>query len=208
MKPCVIKQPAGIGDIFFCQKIAHYMVHHGYDVIWPLRPDIEWIGDYIKGYGIEFPTTEDDFVMKDIYDKSMGYVIQDTGAFISTATADITNNDGKTMSSKYSMLGMEYDDWSKYFLFQRNLDKENDLYYNVLGLDDNSEFAFISNLYNTDIRDSKFISKDQFDIPVVELMIIDGFTLFDWCKVLEKANLIYTVTVSYTHLTLPTTPYV
>ena len=60
------------------------MVQHGYDVIWPLRPDIEWIGDYIKGYGIEFPTTEDDFVMKDIYDKSMGYVIQDTGAFIST----------------------------------------------------------------------------------------------------------------------------
>ena len=52
MKPCIIKQPAGIGDVFFCQKIAHYMVHHGFDVIWPLRPDIAWIGDYIKGYGI------------------------------------------------------------------------------------------------------------------------------------------------------------
>ena len=33
MKPCLIKQPAGIGDIFFCQKIARYMMHHGYDVI-------------------------------------------------------------------------------------------------------------------------------------------------------------------------------
>ena len=48
MKPCLIKQPAGIGDIFFCQKIARYMMHHGYDVIWPVLPSISWIKDYIK----------------------------------------------------------------------------------------------------------------------------------------------------------------
>ena len=31
-------------------------------------------------------------------------------------------------------------------------------------------------------------------------MIIDGFTLFDWCKVLEKANLIYTVNTAINYL--------
>ena len=116
MKPCIIKQPAGIGDVFFCQKIAHYMVHHGFDVILPLRPDIALIGDYIKGYGISFPTTEDDFPGKDIYDKAAGYVIEDKGAFISPATADLTHNDGKTMSSKLTMLGMDHEDWRDYFL--------------------------------------------------------------------------------------------
>ena len=105
MKPCVIKQPAGIGDIFFCQKIARYMAHHGYQIIWPLKPEIAWIGDYIKG--ILFCTTEDEFPMKDIYDQATGYVIEDTGAFISTATADITHNDSRIMSSKYTMLGMD-----------------------------------------------------------------------------------------------------
>ena len=45
MKPCLIKQPAGIGDIFFCQKIARYMAYHGYQIIWPLSPDIIWIKD-------------------------------------------------------------------------------------------------------------------------------------------------------------------
>ena len=143
MKPCIIKQPAGIGDVFFCQKIAHYMVHHGFDVIWPLRPDIAWIGDYIKGYGISFPTLEDDFPGKDIYDTAAGWVIEDKGAFICPATADLTHNDGKTMSSKLTMLGMEYEDWRDYFLFKRNLDKEDDLYYNVLGLKDDSEYVFI-----------------------------------------------------------------
>ena len=57
MKPCLIKQPAGIGDIFFCQKIARYMMYHGYDVIWPVLPSISWIKDYIKD--IDFPTVED-----------------------------------------------------------------------------------------------------------------------------------------------------
>ena len=96
MKPCLIKQPAGIGDIFFCQKIARYMMHHGYQVIWPVLPSIHWIKDYIKD--IYFPTVDDEFPMKEIYDQGAGYVIEDGGAFISTATADMTHNDGKIMN--------------------------------------------------------------------------------------------------------------
>ena len=198
MKPCLIKQPAGIGDIFFCQKIARYMMHHGYDVIWPVLPSISWIKDYIKD--IDFPTVEDEFPMKEIYDQGAGYAIEKNGAFISTATADMTHNDGKIMTSKYSMLGMDCEGWQDCFLFERNLDKENDLYYNILGLKDDSEYVFVSNLYNTEVRDSKFISHEQFDIPVVELRVVDGFTIFDWSKVLEKAKKIYTVNTAINYL--------
>ena len=198
MKPCLIKQPAGIGDIFFCQKIARYMMHHGYDVIWPVLPSISWIKDYIKD--IDFPPVEDEFPMKEVYEQGAGYVIEKNGAFISTATADMTHNDGKIMTSKYSMLGMDWEGWQDCFLFERNLDKENDLYYNILGLKDDSEYVFVSNLYNTEIRDSKFIPHEQFDIPVVELKIVDGFTLFDWSKVLEKAKKIYTVNTAINYL--------
>lgn len=198
MKPCLIKQPAGIGDIFFCQKIARVMMQNRYQIIWPLRPDIHWIKDYIKD--IYFPTTEDDFIGKEVYERGAGAVIEDGGAFISTATADLTHNDGKIMSSKYSMLGLDYTDWKDYFKFERNFDKENDLYYNVLGLKDDSEFVFINNLYNTDIRDSELLSSENYDLPVVELKIIDGFTLFDWCKVLEKAKSVFTINTSINYL--------
>ena len=58
MKICLIKQPAGIGDVFFCQKIARYMMHHGYQVVWPLMPSISWIKDYIKVIDLE--TSYDD----------------------------------------------------------------------------------------------------------------------------------------------------
>jgi hypothetical protein len=198
MKICLIKQPAGIGDIFFCQKIAKAMIIQGYQIVWPLRPDIVWIRDYIKD--IYFPSVDDSFPGKDIFDNAAGYIIEENGAFISTATADITHNDGKIMSSKYSMIGLDYDDWQDYFKFDRNLDKENELYYNVLGLTDNTEFVLINNLYNTDIKNSNLFSKNNFDLPVVELKILDGFTLFDWCKIIEKAKKIYTINTSINYI--------
>lgn len=198
MKICLIKQPAGIGDVFFCQKIARIMMQNMYQVVWPLRDDITWIREYIPD--IYFPSVEDLFPGEDIFEKGAGFVIEDNGAFISTATADMTHNDGRIMSSKYSMLGIDYSDWKDYFKFERNLDKENELYYNVLNLTDDSEFVFINNLYNTDIRDSKLLSKEQFNLQVVELKIIDGFTLFDWCKVLEKAKKIYTINTSINYI--------
>lgn len=174
------------------------MMQNRYQIVWPLRKDIAWIRDYIKD--IYFPSVEDTFPGKDIFDMGAGCVIEENGAFISTATADITHNDGKIMSSKYSMLGLDYSDWQDYFKFERNLDKEDELYYNVLGLKDDSEFVFINNLYNTDIRDSNLLSKEQFQMPVVELKILDGFTLFDWCKVLERAKKIYTINTSINYI--------
>ena len=198
MKPCLIKQPAGIGDVFFCQKIARIMMQHGYKVIWPLRPDIHWIQRYIKD--IWFPMTTDEFPMKDIYFRGSGAVVEEGGAFISPATADMTHNDGKIMSSKYSMVGLDHSDWKEYFKFERNFAKEDDLYYNVLGLKDDSEFVFINNLYNTDVRDSELLSPENYDLPVVELKIIEGFTLFDWCKVLEKAKSVFTINTSINYL--------
>jgi hypothetical protein len=43
-------------------------------------------------------------------------------------------------------------------------------------------------------------SPEQFDLPVVELKIIDGFTLFDWIKVLEKAKKIHTINTSINYI--------
>ena len=175
MKPCLIKQPAGIGDVFFCQKIARIMMQHGYKIIWPLRPDIHWIQRYIKD--IWFPMTTDEFPMKDIFFRGAGAVVEETGAFISPATADMTHNDGKIMSSKYSMVGLDHSDWKDYFKFERNTKKEDELYYDILGLKDDSEFVFINNLYNTDIRDCELLSPENYDLPAVELKIIEGTLL-------------------------------
>ena len=198
MKPCVIKQPAGIGDVFFCQKIARVMIENGFQVIWPLRTDIVWIRDYIKD--IHFPTVEDNFPGKDIFDSAAGYVIEETGAFVSLATANMTHNDGNNMRSKYTMLGIDYSDWKDYFIFERNIEKENELYYNVLGLTDDSEYVYVNSYYNTDNYSTDIFFDKEFDYPIIENQILDGFTVFDWCKVFENAKEIHSTPTSICYL--------
>ncbi|WP_411028743.1 hypothetical protein, partial [Salmonella sp. s59944] len=66
-----IRQPAGIGDIFFTQKIAKYYISNGYNVIWPVIPQFNFIKDYIKIENLTFIDEREDFLYKNIY--SQGY---------------------------------------------------------------------------------------------------------------------------------------
>ena len=50
------------------------------------------------------------------------------------------------MESKYHMIHASDHDWFDYFTFNRNLEKEKDLYYNVLGLTDDSQYVFLNNM--------------------------------------------------------------
>ena len=43
MKIALIKQPIGIGDVFYLQKFAHVIKSRGYEILWPFRDDVIWI---------------------------------------------------------------------------------------------------------------------------------------------------------------------
>ena len=62
-----------------------------------------------------------------------------------------------------------------------------------MGLKDDSEYSYVNDLVHTDIRNTNRLSGKEYDYPVVENRIVDGFTLFDWTKVLENAKEIHTV---------------
>ena len=49
-KICLVRQPAGIGDIFFTQKIAKHFIAQGYDVLWPVIEQFSFIKDYINDF--------------------------------------------------------------------------------------------------------------------------------------------------------------
>ena len=69
-KTCLIYQPAGIGDIFYCQAIAKHYVKSGYQVIYPLKSNITYLKDYLKYDGITFMDEASDFPYKDRYNVS------------------------------------------------------------------------------------------------------------------------------------------
>jgi len=197
-KVALIRQPAGLGDILFGQKIAHKIMDIGYDVIWPVFPVFSWIGDYIKT-GVQFPNVVNDFHCKNIYDIKK-LIKTDEFIYLPLDTAGKWFKEDSVMECKYKMAGLKSDDWADYLHITRNIEKENELFYNVLGLKDNEEYIFVNKNYNTHpLMICKYIP-EKFESKVIEMGVKDGYSLFDWYKVLENAKEIHTVETSLNYL--------
>ena len=70
MKTVLIKQPAGIGDILFCQKIAKVIQENTEykSVVWPVAPVYSYLEEYMGDDDLHFPVNTDDFPFKEVYD--------------------------------------------------------------------------------------------------------------------------------------------
>ena len=177
----------------------------GYHVIWPLKNEILWIKDYISD--IQFCSIDDNFPGKEYYGQDV--IIQSPQfVYLGIMKAHLWGNDYgiddenscAVMQSKYDLMNLDWNKWSEGFKFNRNIDKENDLYYNVFGLNDSSNYVFVNRYANTENRRNDKVIFPDFDIPVIESEILEGFTLFDWCKVIENAKEIHTVHTSINYL--------
>jgi hypothetical protein len=197
-KICVIKQPAGLGDIFSLQKVCRYYTSAGYDVIYPVLPQLLYIKDYIQYEGLNFISTEDDFHLKQLYLTNHNIPVEIDGTHYLPFEHASQNVSGCVIRAKYKLIGLDWEDWSDYFYFERNYKKENELYYDVLKLNDTSEYNFVNNIFGT--RPGSFIKREvrSFNnLPDIIVDYIKDFTIFDWCKVIENANNIYTVDTSF-----------
>jgi len=200
----LINQPAGIGDIFFCQKIA-YALHETYnvDIIWPVISEFSWIKEYIKVPFIYFVDWNDNFEGKDILiNNNLSHIFTLNNYLIIPLNKADWNYPGiSVMDAKYKLVNLDFNDWSDYFNFKRNIDKENELYYNILGLKDNSEYIFVNRQFASppETQICKYIDLNKFSY-YIEMKYINNFTIFDWCKVIENAKEIHTVETSINYI--------
>ena len=194
MKPCIIKQPAGVGDVFFLQKIANMYRHSGHEIIWPLCDNIFWISEYISDI-TWYKLSEWMMDSRSKIFNYAGFVDNEEVVYIDCSTADRTFNTDPTriMSAKFGLVGFDHTDWGNYFKFNRKKDKEDELYYDVLGLKDDSEYSYVNDIVHTDIRKTGRLGNIEYEYPVVDNRIVEGFTLFDWSKVLINAKEIHTI---------------
>ena len=192
MKPCIIKQPAGVGDVFFLQKIAHTYRQKGHEIIWPLRDDIVWIADYIPDITWCKLSEWSQGPYGKLFDYA-GFAETEEFIYIDASTADRTFNTDPTriMSAKFGLAGLDHKDWAKYFKFNRNREKERELYHDVLGIKE--DYVYVNDITHTDLRKTSSLAKAKYDYPVIENQIVDGFTLLDWTMVLQNAKEIHTV---------------
>lgn len=214
-KICLIYQPCGFGDILFAQKIAKHYIDKGYQIVWPVIEEYDFLKDYIPE--IHWVSWEDkknflthndklpdniQFPKKEFYDPYLDHIFTDEFIYIN-GFKPIGNN--RVMAFKYDNIGMSYYNWADYVKFNRNTEKENELFYNVLGIKDGEEYVFVNRQYQ--IRPTpqicERISLDPSHYSgkrVVELQILPEFSAFDWCKVIENASEINMIETSLNYI--------
>jgi len=202
MKTCLIYQPQGTGDIIFIQKIIHEYKKKGYKIIHPLYPYFIWIKQYLNQDDVEFPMLSGDRKILEPFEHSdeYYYLMGSTNAlfrkpvygldfvYISAGPPSLIKEE--MMTAKYSVAEVDYTDWQKFVKINRDPAKEDELFYNVLGLKDDTEYTLIN----------EFCSSHRIDVEPIGISVymsnIPGYTLFDWIKVIEKCSRLVTIDTS------------
>ena len=203
-KTCLIRQPAGLGDIIFCQKIAKLLLSKGKcnKIIWPVIKPFNYIKEYLQDPRFDFVCEDEQFPFSELYYSNIINLYQnDDVLYIPLQYADRTFPDVPVLDSKYQLVNLNHNDWLDYFNFTRNIEKENSLYYKILNLKDDDEYVLVNSLYGSPPHSVKSdLVTFNTDKKVVEIEYISDYNLFDWCKVIENASEIYFVDTSFTYL--------
>lgn len=202
MKTCFIYQPQGTGDIIFIQKIIHHYKSLGYKIVFPLYPYFIWLKEYLAQDLVEFPMLGADRTIQEPFENSdrFFYLMGSTYAlfrkpvyavdFVYLSCGPATMEREEMMTAKYSVAEVSYDNWQNYVNIKRDYEKENRLFYEVLGLRDGVEYTLIN----------ESSSSEKLDIaPVgnsVYMKQIEGYTVFDWITVIEKCSRLITIDTS------------
>ena len=197
-KICLIRQPAGIGDIFFTQKIAKDYISRGYTVIWPVISQFEFIKDYIKIDNLIFVNENADFPHRNIYMEgySKPMMINVNDVYLPIQHFDRHYN-GPVMHAKYKLLDMDFSDWVEHFTFKRNLEREQKLidHFNA----DDREFVFVNRMFGSPPNSKPCSHMGEYENSI-EMTYLGWDNLFDWIGLLFKAKHIYTVETSILYI--------
>ena len=202
-KVCLIKQPCGLGDIFFCQKIAKKIVEkYDLDVIWPVIPQFDWVSRYLQHDRITYISPSSEFIGKSLYDsQEMNIIDRDDVLYIPIFYADRHGLDESVMYSKYKFISLNCSDWLEYFDFKRHREREDALFYERLKLTDDTDYIVVNKKYGSPpgTVECPYINISS-DIKIVEVDYIEGVTIIDWCKVLECARQVHTVETAFNYI--------
>lgn len=200
-KICLIKQPAGLGDIFFSQKIAKKLLDEKTvsKVIWPVIKEYTYISNYLIDTRIEYVNQENDFPYKNMYLSNNKNIIENKELlFIPLQTADSVIRDCPILQAKYKLCDIDYKDWKDYFEFERNYERE---YYLENYIKIKEPFTLINNNFGS--KDYAYLKNNRGISIKGNVIYMDylGFdNIFDWLGIIEGASEIHTVDTVWCYL--------
>ena len=199
----IIRQPAGIGDIFFCQKIAKKLVSTGGRVIWPVSDEFLFLSDYLEADGVEYISEKEiPEELVSIYNKHQNVwnINSDGVLYVPLQHADHGRNVNSVMHAKYDMVGLDWSDWADYFEFNIDFEKSESLM-KRLNLDLSEPFVVVNRNYGSPPNSvtCPYI-KFETDMRVIEMEFIEGYNVFDWYEIIQYSKQLHTVETSLNYI--------
>jgi hypothetical protein len=178
----IVNQPFGIGDILFLSSLVKYI--DAKRIVWPVVDHYYWVKDYIIIPNLEF-IKNSEFKIDNYADYSP-IPFQYAHSLIPQAE--------DCMQAKYMLLHADLELWRS-ISFIRNKEKENQLKRH-LKITADERFIFVNNNFAGPEYNYKADIKLETNLKIVYQSYIHGFTLLDWCGVLEQAQEIHTVSTA------------
>lgn len=198
-KICLINQAAGLGDILLCQKIAAHVIDLGYNIIWPVVDQYNYISEYIQNPNINFCSLNDNFIGKEIYEKNgLEFIQTDNFIYLPINNADRILPSKSMLYAKYDYCQLSPDNWQDYFEITRNYDREKKIL-NHFNINPEEKYNVVNKIFATPpdtITNNSIIPKNNYKTINMELLGWDR--IFDWMGVLENAEEVHTVDTSLT----------
>lgn len=203
-KNCLIRQPAGLGDIFFCQKIADQLLSKNYKIIWPIIEPFKWLPEYIKKPGISYPLVTDNFKYKHLYRKETPPIYKHNFLYLPLESASQWAKADTFMEAKYTLVGGNSTNWKDHFILYRNKEREQKLndYFNI---EVTNGVCKQFNLVNRNFASPPDIQKNLNIKPrnnnqTIEVDFLGWDNIFDWCDLIELADEVHTVETSFCYI--------
>jgi hypothetical protein len=215
MKTCLVQQTSGLGDILLSIKIASEYASNDYNVIWPVFPVYSNLDKKLQTTGIKFIDMESDYHHKSLYEKltsSQLCEIYEGDNFIflpiknsfhsswGKSMQRFDSHDASNMLAKFLMCNTVHDNWQDYFTINRNKQREQKLF-DILNIE--KDFHLVNDNFGTPPVWKEKLNKrieTPHHLQRVDMCFIEGFDVFDWMGVFEKASKIDTVSTSTFYL--------
>lgn len=190
----IVNQFQGLGDILFLVPLIRALMDEGNNVTWP-------IADHYFNIAEHFP----DIDMRRKSEVNVPYesrILTPTpfGKLLPYRFAsELMGRDlRKCMQSKYEMYGHDWRMWRE-LTYKRDYQKEQ-LLISYLNLYEKSVFQLVNRYFGEAERGATIAPKPNPLLPIVEMRLIDGFSLIDWLGVVELAKEIHTANTSIMYL--------
>ena len=201
----IINQFYGIGDVLFIEPILKWLNDMGLKVILPIQDQNIWIQENITY--VDFVKKSEFNIDYERFDYGLavvdGQIKEDTLYLPTRFSEQIYQNRNSDdydisrtcMTDKYRVLGLNTDMW-KSLKFTRNYEKEQNLKNIILG-DVEGEYDFCNIFYGgIDPGSNDISSKIKEERPLINLSVVHGYSLIDWCGIIEGATKVHTVSTS------------